>query len=99
MEEFLCRGYRYRFVLPTRTFIAIFDKIELPLKQLFVIDYEDENGKCPGIRSMPFSWVKSVELISIPEEEDIEIIDISTQPPKKKKRRTKSPKYSNNFTL
>ena len=46
---------------------------------------------------MPFSWVRSVELISIPEENDIEIIDVST-PPTKKKRRTKSPKMVNNFT-
>lgn len=98
MEEILCHGYRYRFVLPTRTFIAVFDKIGLPMKQLIVTDYEDENGKSPGIRSMPFSWVKSIELISIPEEDDIEIINLSTQPTKKK-RRTKSPEYSNNFTV
>ena len=97
MEEFLCRGYRYRFYLSNRSFTAIFDKIEPPMKQLIVTDYADENGKCPGIRSMPFIWVKSFELISIPEENDIEIINVST-PPTKKKRRIISPKMVNNFT-
>lgn len=97
MEEILCHGYRYRFILLNRTFTAIFDKIESPMKQLFVTEYQDENGKYPGTRTMPFSWVRSVELVSIPEENDIEIIDVST-PPTKKKRRTKSPKMVNNFT-
>jgi hypothetical protein len=103
MEEFLSHGYQYMFILPNKTFTAIFDRIDAPNKTLFVTDYTDENGKVPGTRSMPFSWVKQVELVSIPSpsQSDIEVIDISMKLTltKKKKKKNKTPEYVNNFTL
>lgn len=98
MEEFLLRGYRYKFTLAAnRQFIGRFDKIEGPQQTLFVYDYTDENGCVPGIRTMPFQWIKQVELI---EEENNEIETISldnTNTKTKKRRRTIIPKMVNNF--
>jgi len=98
MEEILCHGCRYTFILPSRSFTAVFDKIEVPNKTLIVTDYTDENGTVPGIRTMPFSWVKNVELVSIPNQFDIETIEMPVSPiVKKRKKKNKTPELLDNF--
>ena len=98
MEELLLRGYRYKFTLAAnRQFIGRFDKIEGQHQTIFVNEYTDENGCVPGTRTLPFTWIKQVELI---EEENNEIETISldnTNTKTKKRRRTIPPKMVNNF--
>ena len=66
MEELLVENYRYTFTLTgNRQFTARFSKIveNSPINTLHVSDYTDENGTVPGIRTMPFRWVKKIELM------------------------------------
>lgn len=102
MEELLCHGYQYTFILPNKTFTAIFDRIEAPYNTLFVTDYADENGKVPGTRSMPLSWVKQVELLSESTQCDVETMELTTIPivkKRNKKTKNKTPEFVNNFTF
>lgn len=98
MEELLLKGYRYKFTLAAnRQFIGRFDKIEGQHQTLFVNEYTDENGCVPGTRTLPFMWIKQIELI---EEENNEIETISldiVNSNTKKRRRSKQPKMVNNF--
>ena len=98
MEEFLHKGYRYTFHLSSRNFTAKFDKITYPHKTLIVTEYVDENGYVPGIRTMPFHWIRNIELRE--GDNEIETINLDTTIPnanqrKKSKRRT----LVNNFTV
>tara|TARA_Y100000389_G_scaffold197882_1_gene233334 strand:+ start:240 stop:524 length:285 start_codon:yes stop_codon:yes gene_type:complete len=92
MEELLVEKYKYTFVLTgNREFTARFEKIEQPTNTLHVSDYTDTNGSTPGIRTMPFRWVKKVQLLD--NYGDIETIElISTSNNKNKK-----PKKINNY--
>ena len=99
MENLLCRGYRYKFVLLSRTFIAKFDKINGSTGTLFVTEYTDENGKVPGTRTMPLSWIKEVELVPDTTECDIDTIELADSHVEQKRKINKTPKFINNFTL
>ena len=92
----LLRDYRYKFTLSAnRQFIGRFDKIEGPHQTLFVYEYTDENGCVPGTRTLPFMWVKKIELIE--ENNEIETIQIDAVPNTTTRTRTKPPKMVNNF--
>ena len=94
MEELLVENYRYTFTLTgNREFIARFIKIDVngPISTLHVSDYTDENGTVPGIRTMPFRWVKKVELVD--NYADIETIELLSTTSNKNKK----PKKVNNY--
>lgn len=99
MEELLFNGFLYKFTLSAnREFTGRFDKIASPTQTLFVTEYTDENGCVPGTRTLPFKWVKKIELIEEDKDNnEIESISIDMVPIKKKRKRTKSPKMVNNF--
>ena len=100
MEETLCHNHKYKFVLLSRTFVAVFDKIEGPTNTLVVTEYTDDNGTVPGTRTLPFSWIQQVELISTPTHCDIDTIEMSTSSiVKKRKKKNKTPEFVNNFTV
>lgn len=94
MEELLVENYRYTFTLTgNREFIARFIKIDVngPISTLHVSDYTDTNGRTPGIRTMPFRWVKKVELVD--NYDDIETIELTPTTSNKNKK----PKKVNNY--
>jgi len=96
MEELLFKGFLYKFtLLANRDFTGRFDKIAYPCKTLFVTEYTDGNGCVPGIRTLPFMWVKKIELIE--ENNEIETIQIDAVPNTTTRTRTKPPKMVNNF--
>jgi hypothetical protein len=96
MEELLIKGSLYKFTLAAyREFTGRFDKIEGEHQTLFVTEYTDGNGFVPGIRTLPFMWVKKVELIE--EYNEIETIQIDAVPNTTTRTRTKPPKMVNNF--
>lgn len=98
MEELLVKGFMYKFTLSAnREFTGRFDQIAYPTKTLFVTEYDDGNGIVPGTRTLPFTWVKKIELIEEEEEDNNELETISLGVSKKKRKRTKSPKMVNNF--
>ena len=98
MEELLLNGFLYKFTLSAnREFTGRFDKIAYPNQTLIVTEYTDENGCVPGTRTLPFKWVKKIELIEEEDNNEIETISIDMVPIKKKRKRTKSPKMVNNF--
>lgn len=98
MEELLFNGFLYKFTLSAnREFTGRFDKIAYPNQTLIVTEYTDENGNVPGTRTLPFKWVKKIELIEEEDNNEIETISIDMVPIKKKRKRTKSPKMVNNF--
>lgn len=98
MEELLVKGFTYKFTLSAnREFTGRYDQIAYPNKTLFVTEYNDGNGIVPGTRTLPFTWVKNIELIEDEDYNEIETISLYSVP-KKKRRRTKSPKMLNNFT-
>lgn len=78
MEEFLVKGQRYTFYTSSKVFNAVFDQITGPYDTLHVTKYNANNdlGVVPGVRTMPFSWIKNIEVYKDPED-DIEIIDLS----------------------
>jgi len=97
MEELLLKGYLYRFkTAGTRQFTARFDEISGTSNTLFVTEYTDENGHVPGIRTLPFQWIKSIELIE-EEHNEIETILLDTVHNKKGRKKSKPPKMVNNF--
>lgn len=97
MEELLLKGYLYRFKMSgTRQFTARFDEISGTENTLFVTEYTDENGHVPGVRTLPFQWIKSIELIE-EEHNEIETISLDTVDNKKKRKKSKPPKMVNNF--
>lgn len=97
MEELLLKGYLYRFKLSgTKQFTARFDEITGTGNTLFVTEYTDENGHVPGVRTLPFQWIKSIELIE-EEHNEIETISLDTVDNKKKRKKSKPPKMVNNF--
>ena len=97
MEELLLKDCRYKFTLAAnRQFTGRFDKIEGPHQTLFIYEYTDENGCVPGTRTLPFTWIKQIELIE-EHNNEIEIISLDTNSNTKKRRRTKPPKMVNNF--
>ena len=94
MEELLVENYRYTFTLTgNRQFTARFSKIveNSPINTLHVSDYTDENGTVPGIRTMPFRWVKKIELMD--NYDDIETIELTPTTSNKNKK----PKKVNNY--
>ena len=101
MEELLYKGNTYEFYLhkidnEERIFTANFISIESPLNTLFVENYIDKiYGKLPGIRSMPFGWIKKIVLIETADE--IDSIELTSEPIKKKKKKNKV--LNNNFML
>lgn len=98
MEELLLEGYRYKFTVTTnRTFIADFHHINDTSKTLFVSRYTDDNGCVPGIRTMPFQWIKQIELIEDPMVHEIESIDLSAIPITNKIKKVKKTKKNNNY--
>lgn len=98
MEELLLNGFLYKFTLSAnREFTGRFVKIASPNQTLFVTEYTDDNGCVPGTRTLPFKWVKKIELIEEEDNNEIETISIDMVPIKKKRKRTKSPKMVNNF--
>jgi hypothetical protein len=95
MEELLVEKYRYTFTLSgNRQFTALFIKIDAngPISTLHVSDYTDENGTVPGIRTLPFRWVKQVELLD--NYDDIETIELTITTSSNK---NKKPKKINNY--
>lgn len=78
MEEFLVKGQRYTFHTSSKVFNAVFEQITGPNDTLHVTKYNANNdlGVVPGVRTMPFSWIKNIEVYKDPED-DIEIIDLS----------------------
>ena len=97
MEELLLNGFLYRFtILSNREFTGRFVKIASPNQTLFVTEYTDDNGCVPGTRTLPFKWVKKIELIE-EDKNEIESISIDMVPVKKKRKQTKPPKMVNNF--
>ena len=97
MEELLLNGFLYRFTLSAnREFTGRFVKIASPNQTLFVTEYTDDNGCVPGTRTLPFKWVKKIELIE-EDKNEIESISIDMVPVKKKRKQTKPPKMVNNF--
>ena len=62
MTELMQPNMKYNFYLTNRKFTATFIEISPPCNTLIVSNYTDENGYVPGTRTMPFSWVKRVEL-------------------------------------
>lgn len=97
MEELLLAGYRYKFTLYTRTFIADFNSIDHTTGTLFVSKYTDENGYVPGIRTMPFNWIKQVELLEDTIDNEIETIDLSVIPITNKNQTNKKKQKINNY--
>lgn len=69
---------KYKFYLTNREFTATFVKICSPYNTLIVSNYLDENGCVPGTRTMPFSWVKGVEILN--SECEIETIHLDNVP-------------------
>ncbi len=65
MEELLVEGHMYIFKIANdQSFKARFNKIDYSNNTLFVSDYTtDELGRLHGIRSMPFRWIKQIEVI------------------------------------
>ena len=98
MEELLLKGYLYRFKMSgTRQFTARFDEISGTGNTLFVTEYTDENGHVPGVRTLPFQWIKGIELIE-EEHNEIETISLDTVTPTKNgRKKSKPPKMVNNF--
>ena len=97
MEELLIKGYLYRFKMSgTRQFTARFDEISGTGNTLFVTEYTDENGHVPGVRTLPFQWIKGIELIE-EEHNEIETISLDTVHNKNKHKKSKPPKMVNNF--
>ena len=97
MEELLLNGFLYKFTLSAnREFTGRFVKIAYPNQTLFVTEYTDDNGCVPGTRTLPFKWVKKIELIE-EDKNEIESISIDMVPVKKKRKQTKPPKMVNNF--
>ena len=97
MEELLLNGFLYKFTLSAnREFTGRFVKIASPNQTLFVTEYTDDNGCVPGTRTLPFKWVKKIELIE-EDKNEIESISIDMVPVKKKRKQTKPPKMVNNF--
>lgn len=97
MEELLLKGYLYRFKMSgTRQFTARFDEISGTGNTLFVTEYTDENGHVPGVRTLPFQWIKGIELIE-EEHNEIETISLDTFHNKNKHKKSKPPKMVNNF--
>lgn len=78
MEEFLVKGQRYTFHTSSKVFNAVFEQITGPNDTLHVTKYNANNdlGVVPGVRTIPFSWIKNIEVYKDPED-DIEIIDLS----------------------
>ena len=94
MEELLFKGYLYTFKLAgTRKFNARFDSIVYPSKTLIVTEYDDGNGRVPGSRTLPFQWIKSIEIIAT------DPILLATDTDIKKRRSTNQPKMVNNYML
>ena len=97
MEELLLKGYLYRFKMSgTRQFTARFDEISGTGNTLFVTEYTDEHGHVPGVRTLPFQWIKGIELIE-EEHNEIETISLDTVHNKNKHKKSKPPKMVNNF--
>lgn len=97
MEELLLNGFLYKFTLSAnREFTGRFVKIASQNQTLFVTEYTDDNGCVPGTRTLPFKWVKKIELIE-EDKNEIESISIDMVPVKKKRKQTKPPKMVNNF--
>ena len=65
MEELLVEGHMYIFKIANdQSFKARFNKIDYSNNTLFVSDYTTEDlGRLQGIRSMPFRWIKQIEVI------------------------------------
>ena len=80
----------------TRQFTARFDEISGTGNTLFVTEYTDENGHVPGVRTLPFQWIKGIELIE-EEHNEIETISLDTVHNKNKHKKSKPPKMVNNF--
>ena len=80
----------------TRQFTARFDEISGTGNTLFVTEYTDENGHVPGVRSLPFQWIKSIELVE-EEHNEIETILLDTIDNKNGRKKSKPPKMVNNF--
>ena len=103
MEELLFKGYLYTFKLAgTRKFNARFDSIVYPSKTLIVTEYDDGNGRVPGSRTLPFQWIKSIEIITtdpmLDAENGIETnMLVDTKNGIKKRTNSKPPKMVNNF--
>tara|TARA_B110000285_G_scaffold88786_1_gene101843 strand:- start:1242 stop:1562 length:321 start_codon:yes stop_codon:yes gene_type:complete len=103
MEELLFKGYLYTFRLAgTRKFNARFDEIVYPSKTLIVTEYDDGNGRVPGTRTLPFQWIKSIEIITtdpmLYAENGIETnMLVDTKNGIKKRTNSKPPKMVNNF--
>jgi len=96
MEELLIPGYRYTFTLvENRNFIGRFIQIDYPTNTIHISEYTDENGTISGIRTMPFYWIKHIEIID--ESYDIETIELTSIPMTKKKKKLKKAKKINNF--
>mgnify|MGYP006083510465 FL=1 len=73
MTELMQPNMKYKFYLTNREFIATFIEISPPRNTLIVSNYLDENGCVPGTRTMPFSWVKRVELERSDSDSDTEL--------------------------
>tara|TARA_B110000879_G_C11175577_1_gene515813 strand:- start:2801 stop:3109 length:309 start_codon:yes stop_codon:yes gene_type:complete len=101
MEELLFKGYLYTFKLAgTRKFNARFDSIVYPSKTLIVTEYDDGNGRVPGSRTLPFQWIKSIEIIATdPILLATDPILLATDTDIKKRRSTNQPKMVNNYML
>jgi len=65
MEELLVEGQMYIFKIANdKSFTARFNKIDYSNNTLFVSDYTTNDlGRLNGIRSMPFRWIKQIEVI------------------------------------
>jgi SpoU rRNA methylase family enzyme len=98
MEEFLVKGQRYTFYTSSKVFNAVFEQITGPNDTLHVTKYNANNdlGTVPGVRTMPFSWIKNIEVYKDPED-DIEIIDLSHTLISNKKKKKKQ--MIDNFML
>lgn len=98
MEEFLCKGYTYKFHMrkidnDDRVFTANFVSIESPSNTLIVENYSDASyGTVPGTRSMPFNWIKNITLMDTNE---LEVIELSSYPHDKKNIIYKKKKFNN----
>lgn len=95
MEELLVEGQMYIFKIANdKSFTARFNKIDYPDNTLFVSDYTtNELGHLIGIRSMPFRWIKHIEIIDKNMDislANIELIDKSIELSPKSKKQTKN---------
>ena len=100
MEEFLVKGQRYTFHTSSKVFTAVFEQITGPNDTLHVTDYNTNNdlGIVPGVRTMPFSWIKNIEVYQDPED-NIEIIDLSDTLISMRNKKKKKKQMINNFML